>query len=69
MSTVKSSWCCGGRTFFETFNLLVGEGGAIALQLAFETQPHLRILVARRVVQVGIAVRDVAIVAICQRRK
>lgn len=56
------------RTFLETFNLLVGEGGAIALELPLETQPHLRVLVARRIVQVRVAVGDVAIVAICWRK-
>ena len=54
------------RTFLKTFNLLVGEGGAIALELPLETQPHLRVLVARRIVQVRVAVGDVAVVAICR---
>lgn len=55
---------CFVLTFLEALDLLVGEGSAVALQLPLETQPHLRILVARRVMQVRIAVRDVAIVAI-----
>lgn len=56
------------RTFFEALNLLVGEWGAIALQFALETEPHLRILVARRssaAHMIRSAVRHVSISAIC----
>ena len=55
---------CVCVTFLEAFDLLVGERGAIPLKFPLETQTHLRILVARWIV-VRIAVRDVAVLAIC----
>ncbi len=49
----------------QTLDLLVGERGAVALQFALQPQPHLWILVARRVVAVRASVRHVAVVAVC----
>lgn len=54
------------RTFLEALDLLVREGGAVALELALEPEPHLRVLVAGRVVHVRVAVGDVAVVAVCE---